>query len=91
MEKAGESSYYTTHDTHGMCIELESFVKVQDLLMDKHLVTNSGVELCKSFLCWFVTIQEDETYFDESTFICEIFNVITSVIELSLGSGIADS
>ena len=87
VNEATESCDHTAHDTHWMSILLEAFVKVQNLLMDEHLVLDTVIELIELLWCWLVTIKKDEAHLNVSAMLDQVLNRVASIIETSFLCG----
>ena len=52
-----------------MCVELEPFVKIENLLVNQHFIIDSLIELVKGFFGWLVAIEKDKADLDEGALV----------------------
>lgn len=90
MKETRKPSNNTAHDTHGMSIESESIVEVEDLLVYEHLIVDAAVELLKFLWRGLSSIQQDETHLCERAFFNQVFDGITTVVQVSISCSVSN-
>ena len=73
-----------------MGIELESFIKVKNFLMNQHLIIDSRVELTECSIWWLISIQKNEAYLDKGTLVCQVLDVEAPIVQISIWSRVAN-
>ena len=67
-----------------MSSNVESFIEIENLLMNKHLVFNSFFKLLELVVSRLVAIQQDKTNLCELAAINQVIDVVTPVVKLSV-------
>mmetsp|Transcript_33069 Transcript_33069/g.50730 ORF Transcript_33069/g.50730 Transcript_33069/m.50730 type:complete len:241 (-) Transcript_33069:39-761(-) len=83
VDEAGQASDHRYHNTHGMGVELETLVEIQDLLVNMHLLLNSDSELSQIFSHWLLAVQKNEADLDIGALLNKILDVVASVVQVA--------